>query len=95
MPEIRFEIEWPDGTHETCYSPSLVVKQYLESEAEYELSDFMERSRAALQEGSNRVQAKYGFPCGLALGQLQRLEVTSAKYVNQDNVKVKLLKFIE
>lgn len=95
MPEVRFQIEWPDGIQETCYSPSLVVKQYLEAEVDYELSDFLTRSRAALQEGSNRVEAKFGFPCGLALGQLQRLETASARYVNQSNATVKLLKFIE
>lgn len=95
MPEVRFQIQWPDGIQETCYSPSLVVKQYLAPATEYELSDFLERSRAALQEGSKRVEAKFGFPCGLALGQLQRLETTSARYRNLPHAKVTLLEFIE
>ncbi len=95
MPEIRFEIEWPDGIRETCYSPSLVVKEYLESGVEYELSDFVERSSAALQEGSDRVRAKFGFPCGRALGQLQGLKSNAARYGDRPTVKVKVLRFIE
>ena len=94
MPEVRFQIEWPDGAQETCYSPSLVIKQHLASNAEYELADFLVRSRTALQEGSNRVRAKFGFPCSLALGQLQRLEATSKRYTHTPNAKVKVLKFL-
>ncbi len=26
MPEMRFVIAWPDGREETCYSPSLVIR---------------------------------------------------------------------
>ncbi|MEG3437987.1 MSMEG_0570 family nitrogen starvation response protein [Pannus brasiliensis CCIBt3594] len=95
MPEVRFQIRWPDGTEEICYSPSLVVKRYLESEVEYELADFLERSRAALREGSDRVKAKFGYPCGLASAQLQSLETTAARYSDRPSAKVKLLKFIE
>ncbi|MEM9216378.1 MAG: MSMEG_0570 family nitrogen starvation response protein [Cyanobacteria bacterium P01_F01_bin.150] len=95
MPEVRFQIQWPDGTQETCYSPSLVVKQFLEPDTEYALTDFVERSRTALQEGSSRVQAKFGYPCSLALGQLQRIETTATQYAEDTEAKVKLLKFIE
>ncbi len=94
MPEIRFQIEWPDGQQEICYSPSLVVKKYLSHNEEYTLEDFMERSRSALEEGSDRVRAKFGYPCSLALGQLQRLESTAAKFSNLPAAKVKLLQFI-
>ncbi len=95
MPEVRFQIRWPDGAEETCYSPSLVVKQYLAPDVDYELSDFVARARAALQEGSRRVEAKFGFPCSLALGQLQRLETTAIHYEQAINPKVKLIKFID
>lgn len=95
MPEVRFQIEWPDGTQDICYSPSLVIKQYLAPDAEYDLADFLARSRQALQEGSDRVQAKFGVPCRLALGQLQQLETTSTRYAHDPKAKVKLLKFIE
>ncbi|WP_404784829.1 hypothetical protein [Altericista sp. CCNU0014] len=35
MPELRFQIEWPDGTQAVCYSPSLVVKQYFAPDQSY------------------------------------------------------------
>ena len=95
MPEVRFKIEWPDGKQEVCYSPSLVVKQYLSADAEYPLADFMERSRTALKEGSDRVAEKFGYPCGLALGQLQRLEATAERFGDSPEATVKLLQFIE
>lgn len=95
MPEIRFQIELPDGSQETCYSPSLVVKEYFTPGSEYALTDFIERSRTALKIASDRVQAKYGSPCGLALGQLAQIESMAGKYSNVAEPKVRLLKFIE
>lgn len=95
MPEIRFQIEWPDGAQETCYSPSLVVKQYLTPNQDYTLPDFVERSRTALQIASDRVQAKYGYPCSLALGQLHTIESRAAQYEQSSETKVRVLRFIE
>ena len=74
MPEMRFRIRWPDGTPETCYSPSLVVKDYLAPGESYPLADFLARSRTALRIASERVKAKYGHPCSRALAQLARIE---------------------
>ncbi|MFM7324133.1 MAG: MSMEG_0570 family nitrogen starvation response protein, partial [Nodosilinea sp.] len=54
MPEIRFQIQWPDGSRETCYSPSLVVKDYFVAQQAYPLEDFVQRSRTALQIASDR-----------------------------------------
>ena len=28
MPEMWFVVRWPDGSSETCYSPSLVIKEH-------------------------------------------------------------------
>ena len=28
MPEMWFVVRWPDGSSETCYSPSLVIKDH-------------------------------------------------------------------
>ena len=67
MPEMRFQIQWSDGSQETCYSPSLVIKDYFIPDTEYDLDDFVQRSREALQIASDRVKLKYGRPCGLAL----------------------------
>jgi uncharacterized repeat protein (TIGR04042 family) len=80
MPEMWFEVRWPDGSSETCYSPSLVIKDYFREGQAYAVADFLERSRTALQIASDRVKAKYGRPCGLALGQLSAIETTVARF---------------
>jgi uncharacterized repeat protein (TIGR04042 family) len=95
MPEIRFQIEWPDGSQAVCYSPSLIVKDYFTPDQSYDLSDFVARSQAALTIASDRVKAKYGFPCGLALGQLQEIEATAAQYEGPLQRTVRVIRFIE
>ncbi|NJN92355.1 MAG: MSMEG_0570 family nitrogen starvation response protein, partial [Leptolyngbyaceae cyanobacterium SL_5_14] len=86
--------QWPDGAETICYSPSLVVKDYFTPDHEYDLEDFVQRSRTALKIASDRVQVKYGRPCGLALGQLQDIELTSAQYHHLSEPKVRFLHFI-
>ena len=95
MPEIRFQIEWPDGSQETCYSPSLIVKDYFAPDSEYTLEDFVERSRTSLKIASDRVLAKYGMPCSLALGQLQRIETTATQYSHLPQPKIRFIQFME
>lgn len=94
MPEIRFQIQWSDGSQETCYSPSLIVKDYFTPNSEYDLEDFVERSRTALTIASDRVKAKYGMPCSLALNQLQKIESKSVQYRHLTQPKVRFLKFL-
>ncbi len=95
MPEIRFHVEWPDGSQESCYSPSLVVKKYFTPGETYSLDEFVKRSREALTIASDRVQAKYGFPCSLALGQLQRIEQKAAQFAQLSPSDVRLIEFGE
>ncbi|MBD2020805.1 MSMEG_0570 family nitrogen starvation response protein [Leptolyngbya sp. FACHB-36] len=95
MPEIRFQVQWPDGSQELCYSPSLVIKDYFTLNHDYDLDDFVQRSRTALTIASDRVQAKYGSPCGLALGQLHEIETKSAQHRQLVQPKVRVVKFIE
>ncbi len=95
MPEIRFQIQWPDGSQETCYSPSLVVKDYFTPGQAYPLEDFVERSRTALTIASDRVKAKYGRPCGLAIGQLATIENRATEYRTLAMPSVQVVRFIE
>ncbi|NJN22781.1 MAG: MSMEG_0570 family nitrogen starvation response protein [Leptolyngbya sp. RL_3_1] len=95
MPEIHFKVQWPDGSQATCYSPSLIVKDYFVPGTDYDLEDFLARSRTALNIASDRVQAKYGFPCSLALGQLRQIESLVAQYAHLDAPQVSVLSFIE
>ena len=77
MPEMHFRIRWPDGRQESCYSPSLVIKDFFAPGERYGLADFVAKSRDALTIASERVRARYGFPCSLALGQLGRIEAAA------------------
>lgn len=88
MPEINFKIQWPDGQQEVCYSPSLIVKKYFEPGERYAVADFLTRSRESLTIASDRVQAKYGFACSRALGQLSKIETTAQRYQATDAVTV-------
>ena len=41
MPEMHFQVRWPDGREDHCYSPSLVVREHLQVGDSYPLPDFM------------------------------------------------------
>lgn len=74
MPEVLFTVRWPDDSTDRCYSPSLVVEEFLRPGVRYPLDAFVDRSRAALTEASQRVRARYGFPCSRAEAQLSEIE---------------------
>jgi uncharacterized repeat protein (TIGR04042 family) len=93
MPEMHFVIAWPDGVRDTCYSPSLVIKDYFETGKAYPVADFLDRSRAALSIASDRVKAKYGMPCALALGQLAAIEAAARRYAGTPDAQVTVLDF--
>ena len=95
MPETRFKIQWPDGLQATCYSPSSIVKEYFEPDREYLLTDFLDRSRTSLNIASDRVLAKYGRACGLAIGQLAEIEATATRFSSQPKSLVRVIEFIE
>ena len=60
---------------------------------EYGLGDFVERSRTAMNIASDRVKAKYGFPYGLALEPLQKIESKAPKFSEIKQPKEKFIKF--
>lgn len=94
MPEMRFVIAWPDGREETCYSPSLVIRDFLAEGETYPIRDFLDRSRKALTIASDRVEAKYGYPCSLARGQLARIEEAGARFLSDADARVRCQSFI-
>lgn len=95
MPEMRFRILWPDGAMENCYSPSLIVKEYLTPGAAYSLVDFLARCRTSLKIASARVEAKYGRPCALALAQLDRIEAGCTRFASLAGASVRIDGFEE
>jgi uncharacterized repeat protein (TIGR04042 family) len=88
MPEMHFVVRWPDATTSDCYSPSLVVKEYLEVGKSYTVADFLERSRTALNIGSERVREKFGYACSSAMDQLGRIEQEATRFEQQENAQV-------
>ncbi len=89
MPEMLFDIVWPDGTPARCYSPSLVVREHLQPETHYRLEDFVVRAGAALDIASERVRAKFGMPCTRALAQKAAIERRAASFAPDSTVAVR------
>jgi len=88
MPEMHFHVRWPDGRREACYSPSLVVKDFLTPGESYALDEFVAKTRAALTIASERVREKYGFRCSSALDQLARIEAAAQRQAPGGRVAV-------
>lgn len=88
MPEVRFVVRWPDRSLTACYSPSTVVWEFLAAGESYPLPDFRARCRDALAAASERVRARYGFPCSLAARQAAEIEEVAARFAGQPGVAV-------
>jgi uncharacterized repeat protein (TIGR04042 family) len=95
MPEMQFRIRWPNGTVETCYSPSLVVKDFFSPGESYPLADFLQRSRTAFGIASQRVEEKYGFPCSRAAEQLARIEAAAKTFAGLPAARIAIDAFEE
>ncbi|MFF2555094.1 MSMEG_0570 family nitrogen starvation response protein [Nocardia sp. NPDC058058] len=79
MPEMHFQVRWPDGAVQNCYSPSLVIHDHLEVGIDYPVEEFLAHVRTALAIASERVRAKYGFSCTSAAATLEAIETTAAQ----------------
>ena len=73
------DVRWPDGSREWLYSPSTVVEDVFTAGAGYPLAEFVELTRQAMTEASDRVQAWFGVPCVRAAGTLAAVEATAAR----------------
>ncbi len=80
MPALHFTIQWPDGSEQRCYSPSRVVRELVTAGTSYPVHEFMHRIRAALNIGSERVRAKFGYYCSAAMDQLAELDHRSVDF---------------
>lgn len=93
MPEMHFTVRWPDQQDSTCYSPSLVVQDFLTPGTSYPLDDFLARTRQALEIASERVRQKYGFACSRALDQWAEIEARATPFSQQPDACVTVLRF--
>lgn len=88
MPEMTFELQWPDGSRQRCYSPSLVMHDYLTTGASYTVAEFLDRSGTALAEASDRVRAKFGFACTSAAATDDEIRTTAGRFSSTSLVHV-------
>lgn len=95
MPAMHYRLRWPDASVSTCYSPSLVIKDFFEPGATYALPDFLQRVREATQIASDRVAARFGFACSRAADQLASIELQAARFADQPQAHVEMLSFEE
>lgn len=94
MPEMRFRVRWPDASVSECYSPSLVIKDYLAVGERYPLPVFVEKSRTALAIASDRVRAKYGFACSAAADQMAQIDAQAERFHAQPDAVVTVEAFL-
>jgi uncharacterized repeat protein (TIGR04042 family) len=95
MPAMYYRLRWPDTSESHCYSPSLVIKDFFAVGEALPLPEFLRRLREATEIASQRVEAKYGFRCTRAEGQLQIIEHRAAAFTGQNGALVHMLAFDE
>ncbi|WP_370246425.1 MSMEG_0570 family nitrogen starvation response protein [Nocardioides sp.] len=87
MPEMTMTVRWPDGREQECYSPSLVLHDYL-APGSYPVAEFERRSLQALEVASARVKEKFGFACTSAAATAAQIRHAAARYAPADAVTV-------
>ena len=93
MPVLHFHVRWPDQSETRCYSPSLVVQDFLTPGQAYPLPDFLARTREALGIASERVRAKFGFACSQAMDQLAEIEQIATRFTDRPDAQVTVVAF--
>jgi uncharacterized repeat protein (TIGR04042 family) len=88
MPEMTFDVQWPDGRVQRCYSPSLVMHDYLSTGSDYTVADFLDRSGKALHEASERVRAKFGFACSSAAWTVEEITSVATEFPSSATIRV-------
>jgi uncharacterized repeat protein (TIGR04042 family) len=85
---MTFDVRWPDGRVQRCYSPSLVMHDYLKPGTDYTVADFVERSGRALSEASERVRAKFGFACTSAAETNARISAAATQFPSDATISI-------
>ncbi|MCG8157566.1 MSMEG_0570 family nitrogen starvation response protein [Brenneria goodwinii] len=88
MPAMNFVVRWPDGSKETCYSPSTAIEKHLIVNHPYTVETFVRIAQAALREASDRVAAKFGYACSSAMDQSHAIEQKARQFAAADPVVV-------
>lgn len=91
MPIVRYIVRWPDDVETVCFSPSTVIRDYLDAGRDYAVDEFVARMRAATAMANERVQARYGFVCWSANEELSRIAQRARRFHGQARVSVAVL----
>lgn len=86
MPEIFFDVRWPDGSTESFYSPSLIVQEYFSAGAGYPIAEFVDQVQACMRIADDRVRRKYGFGCAESAWTSGRVATSAARFAATDEV---------
>ena len=84
MPAVHFNVRWPDGSVDPCYSPSTIIKDHFEIGRVYSLAEFVAAARAGLHAASERVRVRYGSGCSHAMAQLASIEAKAKRHASAD-----------
>jgi uncharacterized repeat protein (TIGR04042 family) len=95
MPAMCYRLVWPDRSESDCYSPSLVVKDYLAVGASYPMPEFLRRVRLITAIASERVRAKFGYACSRAQDQLEQIEQEAVRFAQQPDAQITVVSFEE
>lgn len=91
MPAINFNIRWPDGSEENCYSPSTVLRQHFKSGDKMPLGEFISKAEVALGAASDRVSEVYGYACSSAMDQLAVIKGNAARFKDLDDPQIEII----
>ncbi|MBC8129762.1 MAG: MSMEG_0570 family nitrogen starvation response protein [Rhizobiaceae bacterium] len=92
MPEVRFMVNWPDGSNRVCYSPSTVIHDYLTAEEALPVSEFLTRATAGLDAASTRVAKLYGRPCAIAEREAREIATAARRQPPDGTVTIEFLR---
>lgn len=91
MPAINFNVRWPDGSEDSCYSPSTVLREHFKAGEKMPLSTFVSKAEVALGAASDRVEQKFGYRCSSAMDQLSVIKMKAATFPGPQDKHVEIL----
>lgn len=95
MPELNFQVRWPDQSVQDCYSPSSTIGEFFAAGQAYPLAEILDRSRRAFAHASERVRQRYGYACSSAAAQLRQIEHQAERFAQTPGAQVTVESFQE
>lgn len=90
MPAIHFNVRWPDGSEDSCYSPSTVVREHFKAGDRMPLTEFVAKAEVALDSASHRVEQKFGYFCSSAMDQLSVIKTKAARFETSQHLEIEI-----